>query len=227
MEYLRGLAEGRSTFVPVPAEGVELLAAVTGDDVLGMALSHVSLADEVLRPVVSQLLSGVALVRDLEAARRCATNHSAYTFVTIDGEVVRPGGVVTGGPLEGPAVGALQKKREIGELELEVARVEERYNELDHPSLRAAKASRAVRRCAARAGKAPATPKRFRSPATSETCTRQARASRSCASGLPDSKAELARCMTPRARSSLNWSRPAERRPMARPIATCARIASG
>jgi chromosome segregation protein len=130
VEYLRGLAEGRSTFVPVPVEPTEPLPAVTGDDVLGMALSHVSLSDEVLRPLIAQLLSGMALVRDLDTARRCAAVHPAYTFVTVDGEVVRPGGVVTGGLLEGPAVGALQKKREVAELQLEVARVEERYNEI-------------------------------------------------------------------------------------------------
>jgi chromosome segregation protein len=130
VEYLRGLSEGRSTFVPVPTSGVEAAPAVTGDEVVGMALSHVTLADEVLRPVVTSLLSGVAFVHDLSGARACAARHPAYTFVTLEGDVVRPGGVVTGGVAEGPAVGALQKKREIAELSVEVTRVEERYNEL-------------------------------------------------------------------------------------------------
>lgn len=130
VEYLKGLAEGRSTFLPVPAEVTEPLPALESPDALAMALSQVQVADEVVRPVVSQLLSGVVLVADLDAARRLAPLHPAYTFVTRDGEVVRPQGVVTGGVLEGPAVGALQKKREIAELQSEVARVEERYNEL-------------------------------------------------------------------------------------------------
>lgn len=130
VEYLKGLAEGRSTFLPVPAEVAEPLPALDAPEVLAMALGQVQVADEVVRPLVSQLLSGVALVGELEVARRLSAEHPAYTFVTRDGEVVRPSGVVTGGVLEGPAVGALQKKREIAELQTEVARVEERYNEL-------------------------------------------------------------------------------------------------
>jgi chromosome segregation protein len=130
VEYLKGLAEGRSTFVPVPADGAAPLPALEAADVLAMALTQVQVSDEVLRPLVAQLLSGVAIVADLDAARRLSPLHPDYTFVTRDGEVVRPHGVVTGGVLEGPAVGALQKKREIAELQAEVTRVEERYNEL-------------------------------------------------------------------------------------------------
>ncbi|HLL52803.1 MAG TPA: chromosome segregation protein SMC, partial [Myxococcaceae bacterium] len=54
----------------------------------------------------------------------------SFTLVTLDGEVIRPDGSATGGALEGAAVGALQKKREISELTDEVRRVEERYNEI-------------------------------------------------------------------------------------------------
>lgn len=127
--YLREVAEGRSTFLPVPTVA-EALPPLNAQDIVGMALDKISVVDELLRPVVTQLLSGVAFVEDLDAARRSAELNPAYTFVTLEGDVVRPGGVVTGGVLEGPAVGALQKKREIQELQLEVQRVEERYNEI-------------------------------------------------------------------------------------------------
>ncbi len=130
LHYLKAGQEGRSSFLAVPMDVVEPLASLTSPDVLGMALSLVQVADETLRPVVNRLLSGVAVVADLEAARRCAAEHPAYTFVTQDGDVVRPNGVLTGGVMEGPAVGALQKKREIGDLQGDVARLEERYNEL-------------------------------------------------------------------------------------------------
>ncbi len=129
-EQLRLLAEGRSTFLPVPSPAEGARPGVVSEDVLGMLVSSVSVRDEVLRPVVEQLLAGVALVRDLPAAKRCAEAHPDSTFVTLEGDVVRPGGVVTGGVLEGPAVGALQKKREIAELSQQVAHVEERYNEI-------------------------------------------------------------------------------------------------
>jgi chromosome segregation protein len=130
LEYLKSTQDGRSTFLAVPRETPEPLAPLEMAEVIGMALSLVQVSDETLRPVVAQLLSGVAVVHDLESARRCAALCPAYTFVTLEGDVVRPGGVMTGGVMEGPAVGALQKKREIGDLQADVARLEERYNEL-------------------------------------------------------------------------------------------------
>ncbi len=130
LEYLKSTQDGRSTLLAVPRETPEPLAPLEMAEVIGMALSLVQVSDETLRPVVAQLLSGVAVVHDLESARRCAALCPAYTFVTLEGDVVRPGGVMTGGVMEGPAVGALQKKREIGDLQADVARLEERYNEL-------------------------------------------------------------------------------------------------
>ncbi len=130
LEFLKSTQEGRSTFLPVPRDEQPPLAPLEMNEVIGMALSLVQVSDETLRPVVAQLLSGVAVVHDLESARRCASIHPAYTFVTLDGDVVRPGGVMTGGVMEGPAVGALQKKREIGGLQGDVVHLEERYNEL-------------------------------------------------------------------------------------------------
>lgn len=130
VEFLKAGEEGRSTFVPVPLEAVEPLAPVFMMEVVGMAATLVQVSDESLRPVVNALLNGVAVVRDLADAKTCAAQHPAYTFVTQDGDVVRPGGVITGGVMEGAGVGALQKKREIGDLQGDVARLEERYNEL-------------------------------------------------------------------------------------------------
>ncbi|HEY1088378.1 MAG TPA: chromosome segregation protein SMC, partial [Archangium sp.] len=130
VQYLKSSAEGRSSFLPVTGTTSEPLAPLSVNDVLGMASALVQVPDESLRPVVTQLLSGVAIVADLETARRCAQTYPAYTFVTQEGDVLRPSGAITGGVMEGPAVGVLQKKREIGDLQGDVARLEERYNEL-------------------------------------------------------------------------------------------------
>jgi chromosome segregation protein len=130
VDFLKGLQEGRSTFMPVPHEPVALKAPLTGEGVVAMALDRVEARDAVLRPVVERLLNGVVLVRDLEAARALAPTAPDYVLVTLDGEVLRPHGVVTGGVQEGAGVGALQKKREIAELQRDVQRIEESYNEL-------------------------------------------------------------------------------------------------
>lgn len=130
VEYLKSIGEGRSTFVPVLTDAVAPLPALEGPEVRAMALSQVEVKDALLQPLVARLLNGVVVVHDLESARLVAQRAPGYTFVTMDAEVLRPGGVVTGGVMEGPAVGALQKKREIAELTAGVKLLEERYQEL-------------------------------------------------------------------------------------------------
>lgn len=133
VEYLKGHAEGRGTFLPVPT-GDALRAVVEPDlsrpGVLAHALREVS-CEPALEPVMQLLLGDVVIVQDLLAAREYAESTPVpCTLVTLEGEVFRADGTITGGEREGAAVGALQKKREIAELASEVARVEERYNEI-------------------------------------------------------------------------------------------------
>ncbi|QSQ14463.1 chromosome segregation protein SMC [Myxococcus landrumensis] len=133
VDYLKGHAEGRGSFLPVPS--LEMLPPVLEPDferpgVLAHALREVT-HEEALAPVVRLLLGDVIIVQDVAAARAYAeAGGPVCTLVTQDGEVFRADGTIVGGEREGAAVGALQKKREIAELATEVARVEERYNEI-------------------------------------------------------------------------------------------------
>ncbi|XXF80425.1 chromosome segregation protein SMC [Myxococcaceae bacterium GXIMD 01537] len=132
VEYLKAHAEGRGSFLPVPS--AELLPPAFEPDlsrsgVVAHALREVTF-EEALRPVVQLLLGDAVVMADMASARAyAAAGGPACTLVTLDGEVFRADGTITGGEREGSAVGALQKKREIAELAGEVARVEERYNE--------------------------------------------------------------------------------------------------
>jgi len=133
VEYLKGHAEGRGSFLPVPV--LEVLPAPLALDfsrpgVMAYAPREVTCEDS-LRPLVQLLLGDVVIVQDLATARAYSeAGGPPCTLVTQDGEVFRPDGTIVGGEREGAAVGALQKKREIAELATEVARVEERYNEI-------------------------------------------------------------------------------------------------
>ncbi|HEX8819537.1 MAG TPA: chromosome segregation protein SMC [Archangium sp.] len=133
VEYLKSAIEGRGSFLPVPSS--ERVPSVVAPDtsrpgVLASAFHEVT-CEEALKPVVQLLLGDVVIVDDLVSARAYAdAEGNACTLVTLDGEVFRPDGTITGGEREGAVVGALQKKREISELAGEVARVEERYNEI-------------------------------------------------------------------------------------------------
>ncbi|MFT3842910.1 MAG: chromosome segregation protein SMC [Myxococcaceae bacterium] len=135
---LRDGAQGRSTFVPVPKlpslpEGTPALDLPPPDrdeKVLAFAAEVVNATDASLSPLVKTLLEGVALVANLDDAREVAQRRPELTLVTREGEVLAPGQVLTGGVMEGAAVGALQKKREIAELQEELKSVEGRYNEI-------------------------------------------------------------------------------------------------
>ncbi|MGZ6162160.1 MAG: chromosome segregation protein SMC [Myxococcaceae bacterium] len=129
--YLASLAEGRSSFLPLPelsvAPAPSLPEGLGG--VLGRAMDEVR-AEPEFRPVVELLLGNVLLVEDLEAAARVRDVAPGFTAVTLAGEVLAADGTLTGGVLEGPGSGALQKKREIAELAETVAATEARYSEL-------------------------------------------------------------------------------------------------
>ncbi|NTW99355.1 MAG: chromosome segregation protein SMC, partial [Geobacteraceae bacterium] len=75
--------------------------------------------------LILNLLSSVMLVEDLAAALRLARQHPDLVFVARAGDMVAQGGIVSGGSGELAGAGLIHKKREIRELELAVARLEE------------------------------------------------------------------------------------------------------
>ncbi|HSP19729.1 MAG TPA: chromosome segregation protein SMC, partial [Myxococcaceae bacterium] len=129
--YLASVAEGRSSFLPLPELAVAPPPPVPEGlaGVLGRAMDEVR-AEPEFRPVVELLLGNVLLVDDLEAAARVRDVAPGFTAVSLAGEVLAADGTLTGGVLEGPGSGALQKKREIAELAETVAATEARYGEL-------------------------------------------------------------------------------------------------
>jgi len=131
IDYLRSTAEGRSTFLPLRAarESNRRSPELSRPGVVAVAADQAS-CDEAFAPLVRSLLEDVVIVTDLVAARDLAKDGAAgFTLVTLGGEVLRPDGAITGGALEGPAMGALHKKREIAELTEEIATAEREYND--------------------------------------------------------------------------------------------------
>jgi chromosome segregation protein len=129
------------TFIPEPVESSWFAAPETAVAVpeaapapapgwVARAIDEVS-CEDAFRPLVATLLGGVVIFTDLSAARAYAQGEGAgHTLVTLDGEVLHADGAVTGGTLEGPAIGALHKKREIAELTDAVVAAEAVYNEV-------------------------------------------------------------------------------------------------
>jgi chromosome segregation protein len=130
IEFLKQKSEGRSSFIPVAVRqqaGTVVYDATGGmvmEGVRGPMLDLIAY-DQQYDKIAAYLLGDVLVVdnlrRALELWRETKTDK---TIVTLDGEVIDPHGVVTGGSRESAVAGVLEQKREIRELEEVVARVE-------------------------------------------------------------------------------------------------------
>ena len=117
---------GRATFLPLdtlrPPPPLEL-PSWSGVIGVGSDLVH---HDPAYRPVVQLLLARTAIVQSLDAARRLHRElRGSFRIVTLDGEIVRSGGSVTGGDgKRGRGTGLLSRERDRRELREEVAELE-------------------------------------------------------------------------------------------------------
>ncbi|MFH2006145.1 MAG: chromosome segregation protein SMC [bacterium] len=127
VEYLKEGNLGRSTFLPVSAmreteSGFESQSGagdteITDPRIRGMILDLVKVSGE-FSDVAGQLLEGVLVVDNLEQALKVwHSQKRPRTVVTLDGEVVDPLGIVTGGSADASGASVLAQKREIRELE--------------------------------------------------------------------------------------------------------------
>jgi chromosome segregation protein len=121
IDYLKTAAEGRASLIPMARLREATQGAAAAD--LGHPGVVASCLDVIrfepsYEKVVRFLLGDALIVRDLPAALELwQQSGEKRTLVTLDGEVLDPYGVVTGGPLEGEGHGALQRRREAQELE--------------------------------------------------------------------------------------------------------------
>ncbi|MEZ4673228.1 MAG: chromosome segregation protein SMC [Caldilineaceae bacterium] len=100
IDYLKESGRGRATFLPLDRLHVpSAIPAPRVDGILGNAADLVDF-DEGVADAVLQLLNRVWVAENLPVARRALDNYRNRlrpTVVTLSGEIIRPGGAVTGG----------------------------------------------------------------------------------------------------------------------------------
>jgi chromosome segregation protein len=150
IEFLKKRSEGRSSFIPLtlrspaPIAGGQRAGTVVYDasgagvetsttatpvwgEMPGVKGSMLELIgyDRQYDRVAAYLLGDVLVCDDLEKALALwRQTRTEKTIVTLDGEVIDPSGVVTGGSRESAVAGILSQRREIRELEEVVARID-------------------------------------------------------------------------------------------------------
>jgi chromosome segregation protein len=130
VDDLKAKGAGRASFFPldrfpaVPAESLPPLPE--GDGVRARLVDRVRV-DEDYVGLAQHLFGDVVVIDDLVCALDLWRAGHKRTYVTLDGELLSPTGVVSGGSREEHGAGVLAQKREIRELDGLIAELEARH----------------------------------------------------------------------------------------------------
>ncbi|RAL26168.1 chromosome segregation protein SMC [Thermoflavimicrobium daqui] len=136
--YLKQKRLGRATFLPlsviqgrsIPAYERSLLQGISG--VVGIA-SEVVQADTPYQALVSYLLGLVVIVENLEHANQVARKlQYRYRVVTLEGDIVSPGGSMTGGSRQQAKSNLLGRARQIESLEQQITDLKQAWQKVEH-----------------------------------------------------------------------------------------------
>ena len=131
--HLKRTGGGRATFLP--------LSVIKGkplqENGLGNCRGFVGIASDLVttearyREVVANLLGRIVIVQDMDAAIAMAKKYgNRFKIVTLDGQVVNPGGSMTGGSVNKEA-GILSRANELEKLAAQEKELEEKYNKAE------------------------------------------------------------------------------------------------
>jgi chromosome segregation protein len=124
--FLKRRQAGRATFLPldvirgrsIPEHEKKSLSDIGG--FVGIAVNLVRF-DEKYENIMSSLLGNVIIAEKLEEANRIAAKcQYRYRVVTLEGDVVNPGGSMTGGSLQKKTSSLLGRNRQIDEMDKEI-----------------------------------------------------------------------------------------------------------
>jgi len=131
IRYLKERKKGRATFLPLnTVKGQRAEEDLSQEaHVLGLAVDLIQF-DSRYEQVMLHLLGKVWVVADLPSAVAIGKKRGfSFRLVTLDGELVTPGGALTGGNHEKERGGLLARQRQIAELEQKVKQLAERMDE--------------------------------------------------------------------------------------------------
>lgn len=137
IQYLKRHSYGRATFLPLSVIkgktiATHLIQAIEGHpSYVGTAVSLIDFNDK-YKEVIHNLLGNMVVAKDLKGANELARMLQYRSrIVTLDGDVVNPGGSMSGGAAKKNASSLLSRKGELEELKLKLSEMEEKTNQLE------------------------------------------------------------------------------------------------
>lgn len=121
IEYLRRREYGRATLLPVSVMRSRLLTAeergcINVEGCFGVASDLIGYAGE-YRGVIENLLGRTVIVRDIDTGILINKQaHSSFRIATLEGDILNPGGSMTGGSMQKREFSLLGRERELEEL---------------------------------------------------------------------------------------------------------------
>lgn len=125
INYLKQNNVGRATFLPISAIKPRYMEEKNLDDNFGFVdvASNLVECDEQYRDIVENLLGRVMVVEDIDCAIAISKRYkNRYKIVTLDGQVMNPGGSMSGGS-KGKGSGVLSRANLIEELKSEAQKI--------------------------------------------------------------------------------------------------------
>ncbi|WP_040204959.1 chromosome segregation protein SMC [Neobacillus jeddahensis] len=137
IQYLKQHSYGRATFLPLnvikgrPLSSAQLSSIQNHPSLVGPAVSLVTF-DQRYSEVMSNLLGNVVITKDLKGANELAKIlQYRCRLVTLDGDIVNPGGSMTGGALKQKSSSLLTRKGELESLKEKLVMMEEKTTTLE------------------------------------------------------------------------------------------------
>lgn len=128
IDYLKKNKLGRATFLPITSVKPRYLSSKetrveSCNGFLGIG-SHLVYYDPSIKGIIESLLGRVVIADNLDNGINMAKEFGySFKIVTVDGEVLNPGGSITGGSNQSKEIGLLQRKKEIDSIRLAVERL--------------------------------------------------------------------------------------------------------
>lgn len=138
IQYLKKNRYGRATFLPlnvikgksIPSVQMEMISHDPAFVGVAADLIHI---DSKYQSIISNLLGNVVITKDLQGANRIAKLlQYRYRLVTLDGDVVNPGGSMTGGTAKHTSNSLISRKGELEELKEKLLTMEEKTLHLEN-----------------------------------------------------------------------------------------------
>ncbi|WP_110112862.1 chromosome segregation protein SMC [Bacillus sp. CGMCC 1.16541] len=135
--FLKSTGNGRATFLPLTSVTERQLPSQT-HHVLQQHQAFIGIAADLIQydkkysRVIGNLLGTVVIVQDLKGANELARQTGQrYRFVTLEGDVVNPGGSMTGGAVKQKANSLLGRQREVETITIKLQEMEVKTENLE------------------------------------------------------------------------------------------------